>query len=232
MLAILLYKNKRPSENMLKALRYENIEIISKNWEEQNSELDNETLQANIVIINCRSCDQIFLSQALLVLRRNKPYLPIIVLDESGDSKNRFISNETGADLYIKEPISWKDLAIQMKNLISKKQYKIINRWLRAFDVWLDLEQRSVKRNKRFFHLRNKEFSLLEYFMINKGKVLTRNSILEQVWDRNANFASNTVDVHINRLRRKIDDPFKEKLIHTIHCVGYIFEKKKMKAKA
>ncbi len=84
-----------------------------------------------------------------------------------------------------------------------------------------------MKRSNKIFRLRNKEFSLLEFFIINRGKILTRNLILEHVWDRNANFASNTVDVHINRLRQKIDVPFREKLIHTVPCVGYVFDRRK-----
>ena len=101
-------------------------------------------------------------------------------------------------------------------------------KWLRAYDIWLNMRRRFVKRHKLVIPLRNKEFALLEFFIINRGKIVTRDDILEHVWDRNGNFASNTVDVHINRLRRKLDRPFPEKLIHTIHCVGYRFEKVKL----
>ena len=104
-----------------------------------------------------------------------------------------------------------------------------IHKRVRLYDIHLDLEHRFARRNKQTFPLRNKEFALLEFFMNNRGRVLTRDSILEHVWDRNATFSSNTVDVHINRLRRKLYDPFREKLIHTVHCLGYIFEKRKPK---
>lgn len=99
-------------------------------------------------------------------------------------------------------------------------------KWVRAFDIGIDLMRHRVKRREKYIPLRNKEFSLLEFFIENQGKVLTRDTILEFVWDRNGTFASNTVDVHVNRLRRKLDDGFKEKLIHTVHCIGYIFEKR------
>lgn len=96
----------------------------------------------------------------------------------------------------------------------------------KAFDVRLDARAHFVKRQNQPIPLRNKEFALLEFFIMNQGRVLTRDDILECVWDRNGHFTSNTVDVHINRLRQKIDRPFKEKLIHTVHCVGYVFDRR------
>ena len=72
--------------------------------------------------------------------------------------------------------------------------------------------------------LRNKEFALLEYFMQNMGKVLSRTQILEDVWDRNICCPTNTVDVHVSSLRKKVGKYFGNGFIRTVHCVGYIFE--------
>jgi DNA-binding response OmpR family regulator len=92
---------------------------------------------------------------------------------------------------------------------------------LRNGNLEINLERHEVKRGKRLISLRNKEYALLVCLMKNRGKVLTRTYLLETVWDRNTSILSNTVDVHINRLRRKIDGPSNNGLIQTIPCVGY-----------
>lgn len=87
-----------------------------------------------------------------------------------------------------------------------------------------DLAARKLFINEVFVPLRNKEFSLIYYFLKNAGKVLTRTEILEEVWDQNVFCATNTVDVHISALRRKVRDYSGRDLIKTVHCVGYICE--------
>lgn len=93
--------------------------------------------------------------------------------------------------------------------------------FLQIDDLFMDLEKKEVLRAGKLKHLRNKEFSLLECLMRNAGKTLTRTFLLENVWDRNTTILSNTVDVHINRLRSKIDNGAKHSLIKTIPMTGY-----------
>lgn len=88
-------------------------------------------------------------------------------------------------------------------------------------DIKMDITRRHVQRQNRPIKLRNREFILLVCLMKNVNKVLTRTYLLEEVWDRNTSILSNTVDVHVSRLRRKIDDGFETKRILTIPCVGY-----------
>lgn len=88
-------------------------------------------------------------------------------------------------------------------------------------DLTIDLLRHEVHRGDRSIALRNKEFALLVCLAQNEGKVLTRTYLLEKVWDRNTSILSNTVDVHINRLRHKIDHPQEAPLIHTVPCAGY-----------
>lgn len=117
-------------------------------------------------------------------------------------------------------------IGAHIRKQVYQQQHSVLQKFMKAYDVFIDLERRVVKRHDKLIDLKNKEFSLLEYFVLNKGKLLTRTTILEQVWDRNAHFGSNTLDVHVNRLRRKLDDPFKIKLIHTVHSIGYRFDNK------
>jgi len=88
-------------------------------------------------------------------------------------------------------------------------------------DLFIDTETREVERNGKSIHLRNKEFALLLCLAKNPGKALTRTFLLETVWDRNTSILSNTVDVHINRLRHKVDGPSNSPIIKTIPCIGY-----------
>lgn len=88
----------------------------------------------------------------------------------------------------------------------------------------LDMISRKVFVSGKYIYLRNKEFCLLEYFIKNIGKVLTRTIILEDVWDRNILCPTNTVDVHVSSLRRKIKSCEDGDFIRTVPCIGYIFE--------
>ncbi|OGJ42468.1 hypothetical protein A3B60_03640 [Candidatus Peregrinibacteria bacterium RIFCSPLOWO2_01_FULL_39_12] len=88
----------------------------------------------------------------------------------------------------------------------------------------IDMLTRRFFVGSNFIFLRNKEFSLITYFVKNIGRVVSRTQILEEVWDRNIFCPTNTVDVHVSSLRRKIKKHLKHDLIKTVHCVGYIFE--------
>lgn len=226
MLAIILHelKGKIDTLNLQKELHFENIQTKFILWENEETHWD-EIINANVLILCCYSPKREIL-RLIQELRRKKYCLPIIVLDEEENHNTEKMALKLGADRYLSKPIIYRNFAIDLKNLAFKKERIHEQKWIRVCDIYLDLERRFAKRKKHIIPLRNKEFSLLEFFMINHGKVLTRNAILEHVWDRNSNFASNTVDVHINRLRRKLEDPFKQKLIHTIPCVGYIFDRK------
>lgn len=90
--------------------------------------------------------------------------------------------------------------------------------------IKLDPVARKLYIDKHVIILRNKEFNLLEYFLMNAGRVVSRTQILEEVWDRNIFCATNTIDVHVSRLRQKLKFYFGRDLIRTVHCIGYIFE--------
>jgi DNA-binding response OmpR family regulator len=94
---------------------------------------------------------------------------------------------------------------------------------LRFDDLELDLDRKAVRRGTKYISLTAKEFSLLEYFMRNAGRVLSRNDIAEKVWDTSFDYSTNVVDVYVNFLRKKIDKGHDKKLIHTKIGFGYIF---------
>jgi len=91
-------------------------------------------------------------------------------------------------------------------------------------DIKLDIFARRLFINSRLVYLRNKEFSLLEYFIRNCGRVVSRTQILEEVWDRNIFCPTNTVDVHVSSLRRKLNSSHSSEKISTVHSIGYILD--------
>lgn len=176
--------------------------------------------EANIGIFYMESPDKIpSLDFMRLVDRRYG--MPIIVLDEheSLETKRRVL--KSGASVYFSAPFSFPDIAMKLKLLLYKKKTKNGDSLLKFSDLKLDFSNHTVARKHKRVLLRSREFSLLEFLLLNCKKVMTRNTILEHVWDRNGSLTSNTVDVHMSRLRQKLDGQFRRKLIHTVHGVGY-----------
>ncbi len=116
---------------------------------------------------------------------------------------------------------SLTELTKTIKTIQANESPKTTNAHLKVGDLKMDLETKEVCRANKQHNLRNKEFSLLECLMRNVNRPLTRTFLLDTVWDRNTTILSNTVDVHINRLRKKIDHHQKQKMIKTVPMVGY-----------
>lgn len=225
MQAILLHKSGDRTNQIKRGLREENIKVTRKIWW-RHAALDARILDAAIIIIYCDSPDrEIF--RIIKLLRERNYCKPVIIIDENKNLDGERDAQSAGANGYFARPLVYRGLAQKIKELIAKQDPLGDPRWIRAFDIRLNVKARQAKRGDHTIPLCNREFNLLEFFMYHRGRVLTRSSLMESVWDRNAHFPSNTVDVHVNRLRKKIDGPFSEKLIHTVHCVGYIFEKRK-----
>ncbi len=228
MRALLLVKqSKRSLVNFKKELSIGNFIVKRMLWKNMQV-FSSILLETDVVLIYCNSRESAVeeaVRQLIAGIRQRQYLISIVLMDEMYNKELIKSYSLLGVDGYFSAPFIFPSLNMELKNIICKKRSITVQKWLRAFDLRLDLEHRAVKRQNIVISLRNKEFSLLEFFIINRGKLLTRNVILEHVWDRNADFSSNTVDVHINRLRRKIDNPFKSKLIHTVHSIGYIFDK-------
>ena len=152
------------------------------------------------------------------------PGMPFFILDESPDPETKTILSGCGANGYFSKPFVFSEIGNAIKNL-SYGTTPLSNgsQTLKVADLKLDAQNRVVHRDNHQIRLRNKEFALLEYLMINRERILTRDMIIDYVWDRNMRMLSNTVDVHMSTLRKKVDAGFKNKLIHTVHCVGYKF---------
>jgi DNA-binding response OmpR family regulator len=145
---------------------------------------------------------------------------PIIMLTVIADELNIIRALDSGADDYMAKPFSFQELLARVRALM-RRERTLKGNVLEFDELKIDTIQHQAWRKGKELTLSKKEFSLLEYFMRNPEIVLTRNLILEHVWDYAADPFTNTVDVHIRYLRQKMDEPFPKKLLKTVHGVGY-----------
>jgi len=153
-------------------------------------------------------------------LRTRKPSIPILVLTGRNRVEDRVQCLDFGADDYLGKPFSFTELSARIRALL-RRSHLPAESVLTVADLKLDRVERRVERAGRRIELTSKEFALLEYLMRNAGRRITRAMIIEHVWNLSFDTCTNVVDVYINYLRRKIDDGFSLRLIHTIRGVGY-----------
>ena len=145
------------------------------------------------------------------------------MLSALGTTDDKIIGFDSGANDYLVKPFEFRELLARVKVLIKSSGQSGNQNKLQFADLELDLNKKDASRGGSHIDLTAKEFSLLEYFMRNSGRVLSRNDIAEKVWDASFDFGTNVVDVYVNFLRKKIDRGFDKKLIHTRVGFGYIF---------
>jgi two-component system copper resistance phosphate regulon response regulator CusR len=150
--------------------------------------------------------------------------IPVLMLTALGTTDDKITGFEAGASDYLVKPFEFRELLARVKVLLKRPDLSQKNTdTLIVGDIELDLERKVVRRENTYIDLTAKEFSLLEYFMRNKGRVLSRIDIAEKVWDIKFDFGTNVVDVYVNFLRKKIDKGFDKKMIHTRVGFGYVF---------
>jgi two-component system copper resistance phosphate regulon response regulator CusR len=149
---------------------------------------------------------------------------PVIVLSARGEVEDRVRGLRTGADDYLVKPFAFSELLARINAILRRGAEGGQAGTYRAADLVLEVSPRRVSRGGKRLDLTPKEFALLELFLRHRGEVLTRTFIAERVWDMNFDSDTNVVDVHIRRLRAKIDDPFEQKLVRTVRGVGYVLD--------
>lgn len=147
--------------------------------------------------------------------------VPVILLTSKDGIDDRIKGLDKGADDYLTKPFSYAELSARLRALLRRKFGNTTNKFEIA-DLTLDVESHSVNRGGKQIDLSAKEFSVLECLIRNKGMVLTRDQIEQDSWDISFEGGSNVVDVYIRYLRKKIDEGFDMKLIHTIRGTGYV----------
>jgi DNA-binding response OmpR family regulator len=154
-------------------------------------------------------------------LRRRGVHTPILMLTALSTTQDKVTGLDAGADDYLTKPFEFDELIARLRALLRRGQAQESS-VLKFEDIEADLLKRTVARAGQKIKLTTKEFALLEYFLRNANRVLSRTSIGEHVWDMNFEPDSNVIDVYVSMLRRRIDKGFDRKLLHTVIGAGYI----------
>ena len=158
-------------------------------------------------------------------LRNDGNKTPILMLTARDAERDIVEGLDTGADDYLAKPFSFDVLLARIRALLRRPNEKL-EEILQVGDLKLDPSSKKVTRASQEINLTAKEYGVLEYLMRNKGKVLSKEQIISHVWDFDTDVLPNNVELFIMFLRRKIDKPFKSKLIHTVSGFGYKLEEK------
>lgn len=158
-------------------------------------------------------------------LRNKKITTPILILTAKTTVEDKVEGLNVGADDYLTKPFAFTELKARLQALL-RRSHNQTQTTLQVEDLEVDPVKHTAKRNNKTIFLTPKEFSILEFLLRHQNEVVTRTQITEHVWDYNFDALSNVVDVFMATLRKKVDFGFKNKLIQTVHGVGYKIEKK------
>jgi DNA-binding response OmpR family regulator len=158
-------------------------------------------------------------------VRAQNPAVPILMLTALGETDDKIRGLDAGADDYLVKPFAFQELLARVRALVRRRPETGSNvAVLYLADLTLDPGSKRVQRAGQPIQLTAREFSLLEYLLRYKGRVISRVDILEHVWETSFDTGSNVIDVYINFLRKKIDKDFTPKLIHTLVGMGYVMK--------
>jgi DNA-binding response OmpR family regulator len=187
----------------------------------ENSEYDLVVLDINLPLMNgYELCKEI---------RKTNSKIPIIMLTALGTSENKLVGFEAGADDYVLKPFDFRELLARINVFLKRKNITVpVPRKLSIADFEMDLDRKTVTRAGQKIDLTSKEFALMETFLLNKNKLLSREFIIEKVWDLDFETGTNIIDVYVNYLRKKIDKNFEPKIIHTKFGFGFYCSEKEL----
>ncbi len=154
---------------------------------------------------------------------QREPHTPVLMLTARGSVADRVRGLEAGADDYLVKPFAFSELLARIRNVLRRAPLRQSD-VLQIGDLTVDTTRQRAERSGRRLDLTPKEFKLLALLARRCGEVLSRTLIAEQVWDMNFDSDTNVVDVHVRRLRSKLDEPFSSPLLHTVRGVGYVLE--------
>jgi two-component system OmpR family response regulator len=158
------------------------------------------------------------------LLRREGDQTPVLFLSALGEINDRVAGLKAGADDYLVKPYAFAELIARVEALARRRETGSVQTLLRVGDLEMDLIGREVRRQGKEIDLQPREFQLLEFLMRNAGQSVTRTMLLEKVWEYHFDPQTNVIDVHISRLRSKIDKGFDRPMLQTVRGAGYRLE--------
>jgi DNA-binding response OmpR family regulator len=165
--------------------------------------------------------------EILTTLRERGVHTPVLVLTAKDAVEDRVTGLDAGADDYLVKPFAFSELLARIRALLRRGRMDQTLR-LQLGDLAMDLVLRRATRDNKVLHLTEREFGLLEYFLRNQGHIVPRDMLAREVWKETsrADSIDNVIDVHVSRLRKKLDDPFPTKLLHTVRGLGFVLEER------
>ncbi|MEC4113466.1 response regulator transcription factor [Myroides pelagicus] len=157
-------------------------------------------------------------------VKKYKSDVPILMLTALSTIQDKLNGFNKGADDYLTKPFHFEELLVRIKAITRRNQMAVPTLNYTAKDLKMDCFKKVVTRDNKEITLTQKEYMLLEYFLVNKNRVLSRTQIAEAVWGIGFNRGTNLIDVYVNYLRTKIDKGFSSQLIHTVIGMGYILK--------
>jgi len=157
----------------------------------------------------------------LRTLRSDRAGVPVLILTAKDELQDKVAGLNAGADDYLTKPFGFEELLARVRALL-RRRHDFVPTILRAVDLELDPSRHRASRGGRLLELTNREYAVLEFFLRHPNQVVTRTMLAEHVWEQDFDPISNVIDVHVARLRRKLDDGFPQKLIETVRGRGYM----------
>lgn len=157
-------------------------------------------------------------------IRRHNVAVSILMLTALGTTDDKIIGLDAGADDYLTKPFEFKELLARIRAISRRSTEVNVGEKLGIADLEMDVARKTVTRGGKPINLTAREFALLHYLLRNKGRVVSRVDITEQVWETSFDTGSNVIDVYINFLRKKVDKGHSSKLIHTLVGMGYVLK--------
>lgn len=216
---LIVEDEKRMASFIQKGLRQEKYAVdVVNNGDEAIKLISANDYDLIVMDIMLPGKDGIFI---LRELRKNRLNTPILLLTARDSIQDKIQGLDSGADDYMTKPFAFEEFLARVRTLIRRNAKNKTNK-IKVADLELDQLTHCAVRGGQKISLTGKEYSLLEYFMVNAERIVTRAMLMEHVWDRNFDTFTNSIDVYINFLRKKIDKGQKTPLLHTVYGVGYI----------
>lgn len=215
---LIIEDEKRLSDNIKKGFVEQGF-AVDQTFDGENGQFLCETENYDVVILDLMlpRIDGISICK---YLREKEIKTPILILTAKDNIEDTILGLDSGADDYVKKPFSFSELSSRVQALL-RRSHSQTSPILKAADLELDPIKHLVVRSDKDIFLTPKEFSVLEFLLRHKNEVISRTAIIEHVWDYNFEGMSNIVDVFVASIRRKINKGAKNKLLETLHGVGY-----------
>jgi DNA-binding response OmpR family regulator len=191
-----------------------------------------ETGEEGFFLANAQAFDLVVLDvmlpgrnglEILATMRKRGVQSPVLILTAKDAIEDRIVGLDAGADDYLVKPFAFAELLARIRALLRRGRLDQVLK-LKLADLELDVALRRVTRGGQALHVTLREFEILEYLLRNQGNIVSREMLARDVWKESGRVTSldNVVEVHIGRLRKKLDDPFATKLLHTVRGLGYV----------